>query len=656
MFTVVIAEKEHLDGINEYSAFLKPFLDAEDVAFCEWIPEAHGLADIVPELVGKVSRHEEWRAVVIADGAGLRRKNPFDLADYVCPVRGKEESREEYLPRVRSAKFAAFDRAAKQPLTRLVSYLCESPLIAEGRNNASQDPEFAEYIAESRRKQELRREITGGEVPVISLPAELLCIARRTYDESDEEISTLWTPHIDHNYSRFYDWNLYFDKMRYLVFDILPEDHKNYSFDYIRFLYVTMLLASCKTPAGSISPNRVYNIGCENEEAALVRLFTGYNAKLIVTEELLETKLRALQAKQKEHLSDRECEAIFCGSVSIPVVVMDGVNKNGLYAAQGDVGLSTDCPVFNESTVWQATYAKSRKTLGRMEKQSRRALKRAASDMRSMKNADLDRALLLNELQLEDVEEHLHEEELSMVDTETFGLYNTEKYEKLMESQDGPVKRTIGTRMTRARTIALGSVALILFLMSFLPLLIDNIDDGGALEYAFWIAFGAVLALAIAAFICLVFLRGELTARLRAFNTVMHSIDKEIEDGMASYSKYLGHVCNVMRGFSVVNFCNSRKDPDTLLASVYKKHILDLRQARANTMEVFGQFVSDKELSDQLPEAYDYNFDRAVDYDFPIHFDEGKRRQIEFIQAGNYVYVPVDFIKRVTLRREELYE
>lgn len=656
MFTVVIAEKEHLDGIKEYSSFLKPFLDAVHISFCEWKPEEKTLSDAVPELIAQVSRHDEWRAIVVADGAGLRQKNPFDLAHYEAPVRGDEESREEYLLRVRQAKFAAFDRAAEQPLTRLATWLCEGPLISEGRNNASADPEFAEYLAESRRKQELRRGIMGDESPVISLPAEMICIARRTCGETEYDISTLWTPHIDHNYSRFYDWNMYFDKMRYLVFDLLPEDHKNYTFDYIRFLYVTMLLANNETPSGCLNPNRVYNIGCENDETALDRLFTGYNAKLCATEELLGGKLTALRTKQKERLSDRESEAIFCGNVNIPVVVLDGVDKSKLYAKPDEVGLSTDCPTDNEYKVWHSTYQRSRKTLGRLIKQPRRALKKAASDMRNMKTADLDSALLLNELQLEDVEEHTNEEELSMVDTVTFGLYGTEDYEKRMESSDREIRRKIETRMTKSRTLALSAAVLLVYLAGFLPLVFENISDRESLGYSLMLAFGAVLVVALAAIICLFCLRGALTSLMRRFNSVMHGIDNEIEEGMASYSRYLSHACNVMRGFSVLNFCKSRKDPDMLLASLYKKHILDVRRARENMMEVFGQFISGKCAFDQRVEAYDYDFDRAVDYSYPIPFGEKLRQQVEFMQAGNYVAIPVDFVKRVTLRREELFD
>ena len=65
MFTVVIAEKEHIDKIEEYELFLKPFLATGDVVFCPWNTKAKRLADMVPTLANQVGRRKEWRALIV---------------------------------------------------------------------------------------------------------------------------------------------------------------------------------------------------------------------------------------------------------------------------------------------------------------------------------------------------------------------------------------------------------------------------------------------------------------------------------------------------------------------------------------------------------------------------------------------------------------
>lgn len=672
MFTVVIAEKEHIDSIREYSVFLKPFIDDAHVEFCEWRPEEDALADSVPHLVETVAREREWRAIVLCDAAGMERKNPFDRVEFTPPVfvpldsedeEEVKEHRREYLEQLKQAKFRAFDQAARQPLTRLMTRLCAGPLVTKNKNSRTAEYmnpiellDYTEYQAESARKQELREQIIAGEKPGISLPAEVLCVARRTYTEQEYDINTSWVSHEDIQYSRFYDWNLYFDKMRYLIFDILPRDNQDYEFDYIRFLYAIMILANNDTPSGVLRPNRVFCLDCENDEDALVRLMSLYDAKLAQTGSVLSSKVNEIQNAEKARLSDRDARMIFCSNINVPVTVSQEVDRGGLYADPGALGLSTDCPK-DEYGEWDRTYLNSRKTLHRLLKQPRRALKSAAADMRRLNHVDMDKAGILNEFQAEDVKEYTGEEELNMVSVVTPNLFDTERYEEQMTEHNRAIHRKIETRMTRKTTIALGLAALGLYLIGFLPLLFNNLSDAENTMWSLAIMGAAVLLLAGVSVVCLLFLRGGLRELYRSFNRLMHGINGEIDGSLALFSRYLSHACNVMRGFSVLNFLARNEDPDTMRIRVLKKHLADIRRTREELREVFGRYVVENaDIDPNKVDAYLYDFSRAVDFPYPVPYSEGMKCQIEFMQPGNTVQVPVNFVKRITVRREELYD
>lgn len=187
MFTVIIAEKEHIDRIREYDIFLSPFADHRHIALCRWYPEKDTLAEAVPELRETVAREKTWRALILTTGEGLTYRNPFDLVPFEPPQKEWEEPLEEYLPRLRQVKLAAFDAAAEKPLTKLVTHLCRQPLVQAGRNSVGEsDPEFAEYQLEAQYKQQLRSRITANERLDISLPSEVICVARRTYTQRSE--------------------------------------------------------------------------------------------------------------------------------------------------------------------------------------------------------------------------------------------------------------------------------------------------------------------------------------------------------------------------------------------------------------------------------------------------------------------------------------
>ena len=676
MFTVVIAEQEHIDNIKQCQVFLQPFLDQSRMAFCPWYPEEPTLADSVPRLAECVAGNQEWRAVVVCGEEGLHNKNPFDVVPFHAPPkspdtiwdteadaaedglpgRPSQQALREYLEQLRQAKFQAFEQAARQPLTRLMTHLCEGPLVTRGKNNASDDPEFAEYLAESARKQELREAIIGEEKLNLSRPQEVICVARRTYTQQESDIDTAWTPSEDIQYSRFYDWNLYFDKMRYMFYDILPKEHRDYGFEYLKFLYVLLILACNETPAGALKPNRVFRLGCENNEGALRELLARYDAKLANTTGELEQRIRQIQDSEKARLSDRDAKQIFCANINVPVLLSQEIDRTDLYARPEELGLATDCPESEEHR-WSGTYQTSRRTLQRLLKQPRRALKSAVTDLRRLNQVDLDRAWNLNEFQVEDVQEYTNDAELNMVNTVTPDFAQTEQYERDMAEHDKAIRRKIDTRMTRGTTLALGITVLVLYLLGFVPLLLSNFSGEDSRLWGLVLTGGALGVLALTGLICLFFLRGALRKLYRDFNDRMGLINMDLDHAAGQYSHYLSQACNVMRGFQVLNFRSQTGDPDTMRVRVLKKHMADIRRIREELREVFGVYISSWTADDDgTAGAYSYDFTRTVDFSYPVPYTEGMRCQIEFMQPGSTIQVPVDFIRRITVRREELYD
>lgn len=655
MFTVVITEQEHLDSIREYQSFLKPFLDNTNIAFCRWRQEGTTLTDAVPGLYETVARHERWRLIVVCDEEGLEKKNPFDLVEYADPAQPEDMEQADYLALRRQARLDAYNRAAKKPLVRLMTWLCQPPLVTSGNQNAQDmDPEFAEYLAQAQAKEQIRRQIMGDYVPEVALPAEVICIAKRCCDLQEHMLKNSWAVHMDSQYSRFYDWNLYFDKMRYLIFDILPKNHRNYTFDYIRFLYALMVLAQNETPMAALAPNRVYVLSCQNDEAALSRLLSRFDAKLEATQEYIRAEMRKTQSKQKSRLSDREAESIFCANMTVPVTTVQDFDQSTLYVRDRSFGLSTDCPE-SEAVAWSHGYQSSRRALSKFLKAPRRSLKKTTSEIRRLNTADLESADRLNEFQLEDVADYVADEEQKMVATQTCDLYHMDRYVKRMEEQNKRVNAVIEGRMTRKWTMILGAVALGLYLTGFLPMFFTNLKTGnGTLFSLLFFAAGAGV-MALTAIAALVFLRLPLRAAYSKYNGIMKGVVNDVEGSLVQYSKYLSHACNVMRGNSVLNFCKEANDPNAAAIRVLKKHEMDVQCVREELHEIFGIFIPKREEG-ETAESYPYDFYRPLDYAYPIPFTADRRTHIEFLQPGNLVEVPVDFIKSMRVRREELYD
>lgn len=690
MFTVIIAEKEYIDKVNEYDLFLKPFLESEDVKFCQWNTQAERLSEMLPTLADQVGRRKEWRAIIICNDDGLEKQNPFDLVTqlpepFTGAVRGvaKEDAEAElsaqtgvfsakedldhvysneykqYLQREHLKKLEAYDEAATKPLTRLVTFFCNTPTVTKEADSAAAvgDPDYHRYIEENRRKQALRAAILGDELTETAQPTEVLCIAKRTYVSCEDEFDTMWSIHTESEYSRFYDRNLYFDKMRYLVFDILPKTQRDYTFDYIRFLYATILLASNDIPNGCLAAERVYRLECDNDENALRVLLQTYEAKLNCTKEMLNQRIREIREKKPLTLTDNEAQRMFNTRVEQTVVFDDSVQSSDLYARSLLIGLANGCQR-NEEVVWEEEYSRSRRTLSKMLKQTRRALRRATTTAQNQQDVPKGNILRLNEFQLEDVRDFVEAQELEMLKVDTVDLYNEEALFAQMEKADKLVKEKIETRMFRKTTLALGGVACGVFLLGFFTVFLKSM----ALNF---FNFGTTLlllalllgAFALAAVITLFFMRGGLVAKFREFNDAMRNVDVQIHNALGKYTKYLTHACNVRRGYAVLNTVAREEDPDAHKAVLYMKHITDIEMAKAATQDVFGQFMVGRKSV--LPEAsipYDFNFDQPADYRYALPYTNGTARKITFIQPGVTVQVPVEFVKEIMVRREELYE
>ena len=680
MFTVIIAQKDFIEKTEEYGMFLKPFLASGDVVFCQWNPGETCLEDMLPTLNDAVGRRKHWRALIVCDEAGIHKQNPFDLVTHLPErftgsIRGNAErsseaessademfcSREykQYLQAEHEKKLLAFEEAAENPLTRLVTFFCNTPTVTKEEDSAlaEDDPEYLHYVVEHRRKQELRRQIIGDQVMETSQPTEVLCVAKRTYVSAEREFDTVWSSHTELEYSRFYDRNMYFDKMRYLVFDILPKTQRDYMFDYIRFLYATLLLASNDVPSGCLATERVYKLDCENDENALCKLLKTYEAKLNITKENLEDKIKKIREKKPRVFTDREARQIFCAKVEQPVTFGGEFDREELFVEHSRIGLANGCPE-DEGRFWDRQYDRSRKALSGMLKQSRRALKRVAGNARTRQEDTFDSVELLNEFQLEDIQDFIDNQELEMLRTDVVDLYDEEAFFSDTKDLDRQIREKIDKRMYKKTTLALGGVACLMFLLGFFTLFFrNNTQNIIRFSASFRFAGLGLTVFAAVALVVLIFLRSELVLSFKNFNNTIRIMGNRVYSAMDLYSKYLGHVCNVRRGHAVLNAVNRKDNPDQDMIILYKKHIADIEKARAEAKDVFGQFmVGPLPANSEFMSAYDYDFEAPADYRYPLPYTEGTARKITFIQPGVVVKVPVEFVKQIMVRREELYE
>lgn len=696
MFTVLIAEKEHIDAIQqENKLFFEPFLESKELAFCYWNPAGQSLFDSAPGLLDIVGRRKEWRAVIINNSAGdsLRKQNPFDIADYsaitslTAPKRQPEPDEpwdawesdwKAYYEALAREKEAIYKSAMELPLQKLTTWLCFRPedyilndvqekqdvhdwaMEKIGRDDLKPSVrlellERKQYKCELRMKENIRRAFVAENYLNVAYPAEVHCISIRTAENGFFDPDTYWNIRQESEYSAFADRNMYFDKMRFMVFDLLPRTHRNFRNDYIRFLASVLVFASNPVPGSAMQARRLYRLEAETDDTPLCTLVTSYDRKLAATSEIIDNEMERIRSEIPGELTDKAAEALFCTPKDVTVLLDETCDPEKLFADK-DYGLFFDHPE-NEYHKWNRNYRVSEKELAYIVKQQARSVRKSVSQMHLSSEISDVNISRLTPLQIDDIRDYTDAAEDEMVESTPPDLTDVSRYTERLAQAAGNVKKIISRRMTMKTTMILSAICLGLYLICFLPFLFSNNGTSKTVTTAVILSAVMIGILAAILFISLFFMRFSVKNAVKSYNNTAYGIMGEIRSSMKRFSGYLSATCNVRRGHAVQNYAQNNMDEYTKSLRIRKKHKEDIRKRRAYLFENYQEFFGDHSFCDEtMVRPYEYDFDQKTEYAYPAPFLAGDCRQIEFISSGNLVTVPSSYVTRILVRMEGIYE
>ena len=696
MFTVLIAEKEHIDAIRqENKLFFEPFLESKELAFCYWNPTGQSLSDSVPGLLDAVGRRREWRAVIINNCTveNAKKRNPFDCVDrsaldaLVAPERQPganeafqdwEKSWEEYYNALTAEKEKLYRSASERPFQKLATWLCFKPedyvhndvrekqdvqdwaMEMLGRDDLKPSVklemlERKQYKRELRMKDNIRRELTGGNCLNIAYPTEVQCISPRSAESTYFDPDAYWTTYRDSEYSSFADRNMYFDRMRFVVFDILAQTHRNFRTDYIRFLASVLIFASNQVPGSAMQARRLYLLEVETDDTPLCTMATSYDRKLAATYEVLENEMEKIRSEIPGELTDKAAEALFCTPQDVAVLLDESCDFDKVFPEK-DYGLFYDSPE-NEHHKWERDHRASEKALAYIAKQQSRSIRKSVNQAHLTSEISDVNVSRLTPLQIDDIREYTNAAENEMIQSTPPDLTDISRYTQRLTEESEKVKKTINRRMTQKTVIVLSSICLGLYLICFLPFLLANNGTLQTVSTAVLLIAGMLGALAVIMLVALFFLRGTVIKAVKAYHNTARGIINDIQSSMKRFSKYLSAACNVRRGHAVQNFAQKNMDEYTKSLRIRRKHQEDIRKKRAQLAEGYGDYFGDRSFCDEtMIRPYDYDFDQMTEYAYPAPYLAGDCRQIEFISSGNFVSVPSSYVTRILVRMEGIYE
>ena len=674
MFTVIICDKSIIDDYKRnYAIYLRPLVESENVVFCNWETDGRSLDEAVPGLEEAIKLQNEWQALIVMSreiigSDGIKKRNPFD---FVSSKKPKSLQTPEEVEAFRAYTDSAYSKALENPLTRLSIWLAGVPLktrpnLPESYGEIPDTPDeqyfdklgyadidplqYETDLANVRKYELLASEfdISGA---IFNRPKRVIAVAERVSPDGLESQAELWRAYNEFDYSRFYEDNLYPDKLRYLFFDIPYIGLQRNEQAYFNFLLTVITLGVKGLPNDAARPNRVYKIVATADDTKMSAACGRYIRKLSATHLKISSAIEKTASKPKPSVTNNEVRKLFESETEIPVAISSEYNTDELMA-EYDVGLAKDCPA-DEEGYWNSQFQRISKLFVRYLREPRRAVKKAVTgEFREENSIENPKALAMNEFQQEDVLYKLQDEEQLMVDTEVENLFDSELYTEKMNDADKELRRRISQRMTKSKAVIIGLVSIAAFMLGFIPFFITNHGRGTAFMQIM-IALTSLAVFAAVGFICLISLKHRLVNVFKHFNFVMSGILSDIDSGLEKYSKYLSHTCNVMREFSVLNYIDENDTEDSMRCRIMTNHLLEIERRIDDVTRLFPANLN--ETSGPAENPYDYDYTVLADYDYPVPFS-ASQTVIEYIQSGNTVSLPVDYLKSIKLEREELYE
>ena len=582
-----------------------------------------------------------------------------------------------------------FRDALSYPFQRLVTCLCFAPDGLQSNNPAEKHEaidffdkvldrmNFEKYLLELDRlyhleqdklKSSLRAECLEQMLPGdgltskkssmgIALPAEVFCFAERTTETGFFDDRVYWETHIGQEYSDFVGRNMYFDKMRFIASDILPNTHQNYRYDRIRFLYNLLLFSLNEVPGGAIQPRKLYCLESENNEKSLNSIVSAYVNKLNNSIELVDGQIEKIKRDVPKELSDSDAEKLFCAKVTVPVLPNEDFNEEDLYVDHKDYGFFSDS-FGNDSSNWSAQTKRTSESVEKLAKQPRRALKKSIEKLERECDVDYNMIRAMNSFQMDDVRDHTETQKDKMVSTEVTNIFDLTRYHEEINKESENVSAVIGRRMKRKTNLVLGLICMLLFVVSFMPILLSNRATFNTVSTSllFVLLFAGLLLVVLV--ITVILLRKPLKDALSDFNAKVGEIDNEVRDAMGKYSDYLSCVANVRRGYRVLNFSENNVDKYDRDIRIRKKHKTDMEKTRASILDMYEDFYDVNVVPDDLSSApYPYDFGiENVEYEYYPPYLPDDRIFIDYLAPDNKIELSSDFVSKITLRMEEIYD
>jgi hypothetical protein len=692
MFTVVIYDSKLNLSVEEHSRMerlFRPFTDNSEgvssVCLCKWEKTGQKIDDAVPTLYQSIAGHPLWRAIVVAERSyggtapSVDGANPYD---FELPYSTNDEG-EPIVPDIirltymlsgypplgvlgyRNA-YAYFDPEKKE---RQYIYDADGEVVYQSEFDSMPASEKRKLLNSIDANIEITEEDLVRVVAKEKHPAEVEEKHRektRLYafrDERPQEVILLtlyetpdyecddmgWCREEGQGKEEPDDFCLkhnYPSNCRFLAYNIRNQRHTLYKRDLWKFWLLALTFSVNDLPGTSLQAHQLYKANLDIDQTKLRFVFERYLMKLSAAQAALhEIKLPAM-----EEVYDAETSLVPLQKVS---VMFDSISDDRLVVGTTRIGFAADCPQ-SEIELWKERTSGCRKVIEEALLKPRERVAFRAAEMRERIDSFADREHLLDRFEVEAVERRIEELEPQVMNAKVYGKLDVNAYRQEAAQADEKVRKVMATRLARRNIVALGIIALLVYLCGFAPYLISAARISEPIfGAALLLAGSALFLLAICIVAVLWMLHRRLIKAIKKYNQTNRNMINRINEGAYDFSEYFTNVCTYMFAKSLLIGAVLKKDKNDTQEKLKKAHLRMIHEEKETAKHLCALYGVELNIPPAPPDFnfIDFEANRACPSENRLYLlpPNSESETLRLGNTGEMLYAPYMFLERIDL-------
>lgn len=671
MHTVIILSKYSSELLKDYRFLFRPFIKKGLISFCDWNESGTDVTTSVPDLYKLIKGCLQWRAVIVdakadfspKNGPVPDEKNPFD---YPAEVPG-----------------AAGPQPSRVPIIRLTHMLCGYPASPvksfetgyeytdenTGRKKRVRSSELSEeefYRISEKYKDELRQIYMPEKVSeeeeqerkkleeqysfLDVRPQEVYLVATRRHSEGESHVYSSWKAPFELESSDFCRRNNYPGSCRFLCSEMANPENSGYVRDILEFWLAILTLATNPIPASSLQAYKLYRLRVNISGEKLSEVLNTHLNKMEAAYAFVQERL-----KMKPEYSFEEDRNVV-EKQHIPVI-FEEISGRDLLIDTGHIGLSRDCPE-DELAYWNSQIRQKKESVDKFLKAPRRAVDKAAQHLKNRSESFFDDEYELDRFQLADLEEELSALELRVLTSDTHSMIDEQKIRGKFEKIDLQVRKDIDGRIRRDVAIGSGLLFLALYLIGFIPYIINAIRLGGSTFLtSFILAASAVILAASGGLIALFRMRKIMIRSMERFNSLMREIVRDVNGAARKFEQYFSALCTFMKAQSVYVGATKKSDKASVRMARLRTHKRALSTSIERDEEIASVFGIRRKADFEKNVTRFFDEDKLPQDNALYYYDvDSESIKVPLNTTGDLVNAPYRFIAGLMIERLEIYE